>query len=195
MRFSDITARITNLITNELNYSDEKKEIITYAVETALLSVFGTLLLVVFGYLVNALEPAMMAALFGVLLRRVSGGAHFNTPLKCLLIGALIFTALGVLAKILVAYDLLNATFQMLILLVSFILVALLAPVDSDAKPIHSGKLRISLKISSLIFIGLSFLMITFTYDKLLNVSAILGLLYQSITLLPIFNRKGGDAL
>lgn len=195
MRFSDITARITNLITNELNYSDEKKEIITYAVETALLSVFGTLLLVVFGYLVNALEPAMMAALFGVLLRRVSGGAHFNTPLKCLLIGALIFTALGILAKILVAYDVLNATFQMLILLVSFILVALLAPVDSDAKPIHSGKLRISLKISSLIFIGLSFLMITFTYDKLLNVSAILGLLYQSITLLPIFNRKGGDAL
>ena len=195
MRFSDITARITNLITNELNYSDEKKEIITYAVETALLSVFGTLLLVVFGYLVNALEPAMMAALFGVLLRRVSGGAHFNTPLKCLLIGALIFTALGILAKILVAYDVLNATFQMLILLVSFILVALLAPVDSDAKPIHSGKLRISLKISSLIFIGLSFLMITFTHDKLLNVSAILGLLYQSITLLPIFNRKGGDVL
>lgn len=195
MRFSDITARITNLITNELNYSDEKKEIITYAVETALLSVFGTLLLVVFGYLVNALEPAMMAALFGVLLRRVSGGAHFNTPLKCLLIGALIFTALGILAKILVAYDVLNATFQLLILLVSFILVALLAPVDSVAKPIHSGKLRISLKISSLIFIGLSFLMITFTHDKLLNVSAILGLLYQSITLLPIFNRKGGDVL
>ncbi|MDI6878952.1 MAG: accessory gene regulator B family protein [Desulfitobacteriaceae bacterium] len=195
MTFSDITSRITNLIIKELNYSDEKKEIIAYAIETVLLSVFGTILLVIFGYLVDALEPAMIAALFGVLLRRVSGGAHFNTPLKCLLIGAVIYTAIGVLAKIIVANDLLNATFQMLILLVSLILVALLAPVDSDAKPIHSSKLKISLKVSSMIFIGLSFLMITFTHYKLLNVSAILGLFYQSITLLPIFNRKGGVIL
>ena len=80
-----------------------------------------------------------------------------------------------------------------MILLISFLLVAFLAPVDSEAKPIHSSSLKFKLKISSMVFIIVSYLIIHFVDSPVLSVSAILGVSYQSITLLPIFNRKGGE--
>lgn len=190
MNFSEISIKLTNLLTEELNYDAEKKEIISYAIETALLSISGTLLLILFSYALNVFRPAGIAAVFGVVLRRVSGGAHFDTPLKCLFAGAAIYTSLGLLATKIVYYNLTNQFILPVTLLISFIIVFLLAPVDSEAKPIHSERLRVILKISSLVFVILSILMVVFSHFQLVNVSAALGILYQTLTLLPIFNRK-----
>ena len=193
MNFSEnISNKLTGVITNELDYNEDKKEIIAYAVETALLFILGTFLMILLGYAVNALMPALVAAIFGGLLRRVSGGAHFNTPLKCLTIGSITYALIGVSAKKLVNYDLTNQAILIIILLVSFLLVAFLAPVDSESKPIHSSSLKVKLKISSIVFVFVSFLIISILDNKLVSVSAVLGVFYQSSTLLPIFNRKGG---
>ncbi len=193
MNFTEnISHKLTGFITNELNYNEDKKEIIAFAVETALLFILGTFLIILLGYALNALIPALVAAIFGGLLRRVSGGAHFDTPLKCLTIGAITYALIGVLAKKLVNYDLTNQVILIIILLVSFSLVAFLAPVDSESKPIHSSSLKVKLKISSMVFVVVSLLIISILDNKLVSVSAVLGVFYQSSTLLPIFNRKGG---
>ncbi|MDR3541274.1 MAG: accessory gene regulator B family protein [Desulfosporosinus sp.] len=189
----NISNRLTEVLTNELDYDEDKKEIIAYAIETALLSVLGALLIMLLGYAFNALIPALIAAIFGGSLRRVSGGAHFNTPLKCLTTSSIIYALIGVLTKKLVSYDLTNQSIQIFPLLVSFLLVAFLAPVDSESKPIHSSSLKVKLKISSMVFVIISFVIILFIDNKLLSVSAVLGVFYQSITLLPTFNRKGGE--
>ncbi|MFZ3131009.1 MAG: accessory gene regulator B family protein [Desulfosporosinus sp.] len=194
MNFSEyISNKLTKVITNELDYDDNNKEIIAYAVETALLFVLGSFLIILLGYAFKALAPTVIAAIFGGLLRRVSGGAHFNTPFKCLLIGAISYCFVGVLAKKLLEYNLTNQYILIFGLLVSFLLVAFLAPVDSEAKPIHSSSLKFKLKISSLIFIIISCLMIYFVDHPVFRVSAVLGVAYQSLTLLPILNRKGGE--
>ena len=189
----NISNKLTEIITNELNYSEDKKEIIAYAIENALLSVLGSFLIVLLGYAFNALMSAVFAAIFGGLLRRVSGGAHFNTPLKCMVFGSVSYGMIGVLVKQIIEYDLTNKYILMLTLLVSFLLIVFLAPVDSESKPIHSGSLKLKLKISSMVFILVSFLLISFVDNILVSVSAVLGVFYQSITLLPIFNRKGGE--
>ena len=194
MNFSEnISNKLTEVITNELDYNEDKKEIIAYSIETAILFVLGSLLIILLGYALNALLPAVFAAIFGGLLRRVSGGAHFNTPQKCLIFGSVIYSFIGVLAKQLVAYDFANQSILIIIMLVSFLLVAFLAPVDSESKPIHSSSLKVKLKISSMVFVIISCLIILFINNKLASVSAALGVFYQSITLLPIFNRKGGE--
>lgn len=193
MNFSIISEKLTKSLTEELDYSEDKKEVIAYAIETTFLSIIGTIMIVCLGYFLNVLIPAVIAAVFGGLLRRLSGGAHFNTPLKCLVFGALIYSSIGVLAKKLFIYESINQSILTLILLVSLLLVSLLAPVDSKAKPIHSRRLRIKLKISSMGFVLISLLLISVTDDPLINVSAVLGVLYQSITLLTIFNRNGGE--
>lgn len=194
MNFSEnISYKLTEVLTNELDYNEDKKEIISYAIETTLLFVVGSFLIILLGYAFKALMPAVIAAIFGGLLRRVSGGAHFNTPLKCLTVGAIIYSLIGVFAKKLLDYNLNNQYILIIILLISFLLVAFLAPVDSEAKPIHSSSLKFKLKISSMVFIIVSFLVISFVDNKLLSLSAVLGVAYQSLTLLPIFDRKGGE--
>ena len=194
MNFSEnISNKLTEVIANELNYSEDKKEIIVYAIETVLLFVLGLLSIFLLGFTLNALLPAFVAAIFGGLLRRVSGGAHFNTPLKCLTISSITYALIGVLTKQIVSYDLSNQPILIIILLISFILVAFLAPVDSESKPIRSSSLKVKLKISSMVFIIASYLLISFIDNKLISISAVLGVFYQSITLLPIFNRIGGE--
>ena len=194
MNFSkNISNKLTEVITNELNYSEDKKDIIAYAIETALLFALGSFLIILLGYAFNVLLPAVFAAIFGGLLRKLSGGAHFNTPLKCMFFGSITYGLIGVLVKQSIDYDLTNKYILIFSLLVSFLLVAFLAPVDSEAKPIYSRKLKIKLKISSMVFLIISYLLISFVDNKVFSISAVLGVFYQSITLLPMFNRKGGE--
>lgn len=192
MDISYISNKITNGITNELNYSEDKKEIIVYAIESIFLFILGGLLIILFGYSLNALIPTVIATAFGGLLRKVSGGAHFDAPLKCTVIGAIVYSSMGVMAKNLVSYDFIDKYVLLAILFVPFVLVAFLAPVDSESKPIHSSSLRLKLRISSILFVIFTFLMVAFSDNKLVSVSAVLGLFYQSVTLLPTFN-KGGE--
>jgi len=195
MNFSKkISNRLTDIITIELNYNEDKKEILAYAIETALLFMFGLFLIILLGYFLGALVSTAIAAIFGGILRRVSGGSHFDTPLKCLVFGSIAYSSLGVLAKMIVEYDLTNKHVLFLGLFISFLLVAVLAPVDSEAKPIHSSSLKFKLKISSMVLVIIAFLLISIVDSKLVVVSVVLGVVYQSLTLLPIFNRKGGES-
>ncbi|CDX04673.1 accessory gene regulator B [Desulfitobacterium sp. LBE] len=189
---TDLSNNLTNLITKDLDYDEDKKEIITYSIETSLLAIIGTLLLVLFAMIANVLKPALIAAFFGVLLRRVSGGAHFSTPTKCLVFGAVLYTLLGVLAETFVEYQVLHNYMIWLSLAISLLIVAYLAPVDSESKPIHSKSLRKKLKASSVGFVVIALIIGLVSADPLLNVSMCLGILYQSLTLLPLFNRGGG---
>ncbi|ACL18978.1 Accessory gene regulator B [Desulfitobacterium hafniense DCB-2] len=183
---------LTNIITKDLDYNEDKKEIIAYSIETSLLAVIGTLLLILFAFIANALKPALIAALFGVALRKVSGGAHFNTPTKCLIFGAIVYTLLGFLAQTLIKYQLNYDYLLWISLASSFLIVIILAPVDSDSKPIHSKRLRNNLKMLSIVLIIVALIIYKVSSEPLLIVSMCLGVLYQSLTLLPVFNRRGG---
>jgi len=194
MNFSEnISNKLTDVITNELNYNQDNKEIIAYAIETTLLFIQGFLFLIIIGYFFNALIPTVTAAISGGLLRKVSGGAHFDTPLKCLAFGSVVYISIGILVKNIVDYDLTNQYVLLFALCVSFLLIASLAPVDSESKPIHSKSFKLKLKISSMVFVVIAFLLVSFVNNKLVTVGVVLGVVYQSLTLLPTFNRKGGE--
>jgi len=192
MNFEGISHKLTHVLAKEADYSSEQKEIMAYAIETMLLSFVGAFLIVVIGYFLNALFSAVIAASFGGILRRLSGGAHFNTPTKCLVFGAIIYSLIGVLAQTMIDHHFVSQLGFMSILLLSFLIVAILAPVDSESKPIHSQSLKKKLRLGSLVFIGLSSFMVFISGSETLIVSATLGIMYQSLTLLPIFNQKRG---
>lgn len=193
MNFSVISKKLTESLTEELNYCDDRKEIIAYALETTFLSMIGTIMIVCLSYSLNVLKPALIAAVFGGLLRRVSGGAHFSTPNKCLVFGTLMYSCIGVLAKTISRFAPINQNILTIVLIISLLLTTLLAPVESEAKPIHSRSLKIKLKLSSMGFILISLFLISMTTESLIKVSAVLGILYQSMTLLPIFYKAGGE--
>lgn len=192
MSLNEVSNNLTNIITRDLNFDEDKKEIITYAIETSLLAILGALLLILFSLIVGALKAALISAVFGVLLRRFSGGAHFDSPTKCLVIGAIIYSALGVLGQKLVELNLEINYILWISLAIALGIVWILAPVDSENKPIHSKKLRRNLRGLSVSVVLISFVISIVSSNSLLNISMSLGVLYQSLTLLPIFNRWGG---
>ncbi|SDH22147.1 accessory gene regulator ArgB-like protein [Desulfosporosinus hippei] len=192
MNFSEnISNKLTEIITNELDLNSDKKEIIAYAIENLLLFLLGVSSLVLLGVFSNALMAILVAAAFGGLLRRVSGGAHFNTPSKCLVFGSFIYTSIGILAKKMVEYKLFSSEDALYIILsICLIMIVLLAPVDSESKPINSIHFKRNLKMLSIVFIIMTFIVVYLTENLLFSVSAVMGVFYQCVTLLPIFNKK-----
>ncbi|MFZ7103529.1 MAG: accessory gene regulator ArgB-like protein [Peptococcaceae bacterium] len=190
MSYLKISEFFSNQITKDLDYDEEKKEIITYSIEMIFLQAFGFVLIVALASLFNALLPAAIAAIFGAFLRKLSGGAHFDSATKCLVFGAVIYTVVGVGAKNLINISFWNNNVNLLLIFISFLIVGILAPVDSKAKPIRSISFKRKLKISSLVFIAVSLLIIIVIDSLLLRTSIALGIAYQSLTLLPIFNKE-----
>lgn len=190
MNLSEVSEYISNVLTEELDYSNDKKEIVAYGIESVILTIIGFLAILLLAFFFKAVIPTVIAALFGGFLRRVSGGAHFDTPLKCLTFGAIIYSLLGVIAKEIIIYDLYTTTAALLILVLSLIVIVLFAPVDCEAKPIHSLSFRRKLKIASVGFVVLTMGVALLNNNALVNTSAVLGIGYQTMTLLPVFNKK-----
>lgn len=193
MNLSLISNKVSSLITKDLDYSEDKQEIIAYAVETILLFIIGGLFIILLGYALKALLPTIIAATFGGLLRKFSGGAHFNTPYKCLIFGAVVYSCIGVITINLVTNSFFSIYFLLIILFAAFLIVSLYAPVDSASKPIHSRTLRSKLKRLSMLFVCITFILAAVVNNRIFAVSAVLGVFYQSITLLPSFNKRGGE--
>ncbi|MDK2824252.1 MAG: accessory regulator [Clostridia bacterium] len=189
MNLSCLSKVIAEYITNETKYDEEKKEIIEYAIETLLLTIFGFILILLVSSFLNALVPAVIAAIFGGVLRKVSGGAHFNSPMKCLTFGAITYSLIGVIANKLLELNISNSIL-ILILFLSLFIVLMFAPVDSDAKPIHSTILKKKLKISSSLVVILAIILVFINNLEIFEISMTLGIFYQTITLLPFFNIR-----
>jgi accessory gene regulator B len=136
INLSEISQRLSDTITEELNYSEDQKEIVAYGIESVFLTVLGFLAILFVAFFLNVLFPAAIAAIFGGLLRKVSGGAHFGTPFKCLVFGAVVYSLLGVIAKEIIRYDLYSIYTVLMVLVFSLVLVRVYAPVDCESKPI-----------------------------------------------------------
>ncbi len=190
MNISEVSERLAHSISTELDYSDDKKEIVAYGIESLMLTVIGFLAVLLLALPFYALVPAAIAAISGGALRKLSGGAHFNTPLKCLVFGAVVYTLLGVTANQIIKYDLYSTGLSFLVLISCLVIVAILAPVDCESKPIHSSRFRRKLRIVSIIYVVFICGVILFSNNILLNTGAVLGIVYQTITLLPVFNKK-----
>lgn len=190
MDLSQISQRISNSITEELNYSEDQKEMVTYGLESAFLTLIGFISILAVAFLFDALFPATIAAISGGFLRKLSGGAHFDTPSKCLAFGAIVYSLIGLIANKIIFFNLYSHMIFILGLVLSLIIVSVYAPVDCEAKPIHSRSFRQKLKAASITFVLLSLMTIIISDNYLVNTSAVLGISYQTITLLPVFNNK-----
>jgi accessory gene regulator B len=188
MSYSKLSERTAARIAAELNYDNEKRQIIAYSIENLLLTTVGFVAILAFGAVFGTALYSGIAAAFGGLLRRMSGGAHFDTPVKCLTFGTVVYGIAGVLSKRLLAT--IYSPIFIIFLCVSLILVLFYAPVDSKAKPIRSESFRRKLKLSSIAFVLISVLFVVFSESNVIKASIVFGIFYQSLTLLPSFNRE-----
>ncbi|ADY55046.1 Accessory gene regulator B [Syntrophobotulus glycolicus DSM 8271] len=185
---------MSNLLSSSLDLNEEKEEELTYGFELIFLAVIGTASILLAAYFLDTLLLTALTLLFGGGLRKLSGGAHAGSAFKCLAIGTVVYAFLGLSAKSLIAYNLAGSTLNLVILLLCLPVVAILAPVDCPAKPIHSRSFRRKLKSVSIAFVLVTSILVFLSQNIILGTSAALGIAYQTVTLLPLFNlRKGGS--
>lgn len=194
MSYSKFSENAAKNISTELGFDTEKQQVIAYSIESLLLTVVGFISIVIFGTLFGAALPAAVAAVSGGFLRRLSGGAHAKTATRCLIFGTLGYGALGILSKVIFQTMKANVNIKLLSLglFISLIIVIIYAPVDCAAKPIASQNLRKKLRIASITFILILLILILLIRNPIIQMAVTFGVLYQAITLLPIFNKKRG---
>lgn len=194
-----VSERIAEKVSEQLNYDNEKKEVIqygTYALLQTLISIISVLILgLALGVAVNSLVFLFTASI----LRKYSGGAHSESPNTCTALGIIMSISIGLILK---AKFFLNLEFFIIVIstiivfVFSYFVIYKYAPVDSPNKPIKTDKKKkrmrkesfkiLTIYLSIIIIGSILFYKFNLLILKPLIISILLGVLWQSITLLRI---------
>lgn len=192
MSYSRPSLKISEYLAAEMNYDEEIRSILAYALDSIFLTMGGFITIWVFGIFLGVFRQTLVAAIAGGVLRLFSGGTHCSTPLKCMLTGTVLYTFVGWgAANIYVLRpDKFVLSVSMYILaMVSLIIVAKYAPVDSPAKPIVSVDYRNKLHKSSIIITLVLITMMLINYQTIWEITISGGLFMQALSLLPRFQE------
>lgn len=197
----NISKLIAEKVSSELNYDNERKEIIqygTYALIQTLISIISVLIL---GLVFNIALEALIFLFTASILRKYSGGAHSESSNVCTLLGIIISICIGFLIKS-SFFAKMNFELVVFIGIVIFVfgyfIVFKFAPVDTKNKPIKTEKKKKRMKKGSLkiltIYLFIEVLIIILYYNsgwslaKPVMLSIIFGVAWQCMTLTYIGN-------
>ncbi|HBZ6546876.1 TPA: accessory gene regulator AgrB [Clostridium perfringens] len=197
----NISKLIAEKVSSELNYDNERKEIIqygTYALIQTLISIISVLIL---GLVFNIALEALIFLFTASILRKYSGGAHSESSNVCTLLGIIISICIGFLIKS-SFFAKMNFELVVFIGIVIFVfgyfIVFKFAPVDTKNKPIKTEKKKKRMKKGSLkiltIYLFIEVLSIILYYNsgwglaKPVMLSIIFGVAWQCMTLTYIGN-------
>lgn len=176
-------------LAREAGLNPNQEQVIKYSISILSTTFFGYIAIGVIGALNGFFVPSLVAVFSTSFLRMFSGGAHASTPLRCVMIGAGIFPALGWVSSLIPSSWI--PVLLGLTVLAGSVLLGLFAPADTPAKPIESKLQRKRLKIISFSLLYLwGFLIWLLTSWEgsrvdLIN-SSILGVIWQVFSITPL---------
>ncbi|MBS4025775.1 MAG: accessory gene regulator B family protein [Clostridia bacterium] len=177
-------------LNNELQTGEKANvEVLHFGLRLIFHSAVNYGLIFVLAHILGIFAETVAAVLMGSILKVFSGGAHLNSPAKCILFGTVIYLLMGKLAQWLGVSLGLSFPFWLLIGVVVFISVGTFAPAPAKNKPIRTlvqgRKLRNISRLVAGMALGMTFFMILAGIHESLFYGVLLGLLWQSISLWP----------
>ncbi|MCF8011801.1 MAG: accessory gene regulator B family protein [Clostridiales bacterium] len=151
MSYLGYSIKFARFLVSKTGQSQEKEEILAYAVEVLTLNLLNILCTVFLGFLLGVLQNTLICFFTASILRLFAGGAHSNSPWRCTAITALIFPLMGITGAKLALLE--NFSVYILLILsalISALTLYRLAPVDSPSAPVISTTRRKRLKTLSL---------------------------------------------
>lgn len=146
----NLCIKVTEIISKELGYDEDKKAVINYGI-FAIIQVTLSIVSIVFLGLIFGVAMEALIILFSIsILRQASGGAHASTPSSCLIIGTVYSLAGALICKNLNISAELMIIVGVVIFFLAYFILWRLAPVDSIAKPINNNLKRHALKKKSI---------------------------------------------
>lgn len=164
---------------------DEVIEVLQYGLEGFLGDFIKSLIILTIGILFNILIPAIFIMLAFCTLRLLAGGFHMDNYSKCLSTGSILFLVPAWFIQYYNSYLTVNYKFIMISILISFIIVYMYAPVDSENKPLTNND-KIKYKFKSLFYVYVLANILVLISNNLIKVSILTGLIIELFTITPI---------
>ncbi len=188
---------IATRIGNTLDMDKGKIDVLEYGAFGILQTVLSLIAFVIFGLVFNVLPEILVISFAASVLRKYTGGVHASSPLRCIVMGVMIFGIFSLIAKYVAGnMTILPMCFVVLVcFLAAFAAVKIYAPVDSVKKPIKDPSKRARLRKQAfvllfiLLLVTLGLLAVTY-FDNDLNLgnfifSICIAIIWQVFTLLP----------
>ncbi|HGG0417740.1 TPA: accessory gene regulator ArgB-like protein [Clostridium sporogenes] len=191
-----VSNKIGNKISSNLNLDKDTEEIITYGAFAVLQTLWAFLCVIILGVIFNVLVESIIIVLTIAIFRKYSGGIHANSPNKCAIFGAFICVGLSLFVKnISIDFNLTFIGIFIFTFFCSYYTIYKFVPVDTKNKPIENKEEKLRLKKCSFLIIGILFLIeillilfyLKYKYNTLIYYGncIIMGVVWQSFTLTP----------
>lgn len=179
-----ISALLSEEIGLRLNSSDNEREIYAYSIEV-LLSLFINLIILSFtAYVLKKPVELLIFIIFFSGLRSFAGGYHAKTHLECISLSFCLFIISALSSIYLKEY---GKVILFLGVLFSLIMIFLLAPTETENKPLSERERKKYKKISRIIVIILSLLAICLYFTRevtgFLYITAAVSMSAESVSL------------
>jgi len=174
--------------------SGKDEEVLLFALRLVKTSVMGYTLLFIVSWIFGVWQYAFAAGITAALFRVFAGGAHASAPIRCSIIGAVVFTSIGLAVN---GFYSGMSIYQFAVLLAAVFLVSLYmfylyVPADTPGKPITSKVQRAYLRVISFSLLVMWSAAVCYVFvnsralfvEKLV-VASVGGLCWQAFTLTP----------
>ena len=163
-------------------YDETRLAEIRYGLEAFYLNITKLILIIILSTVFDTTKYTLLFFIFNLPIRCVSFGFHANTSFQCLIISTLAFILIPLLAD----YFLLHVVTKCIIYFCLAIGFWILAPKDTEKKPIVNNKKRFWLKIVSVLIVIIYFCLTLFIRNNLVINLITLALATQFIMVSPI---------
>lgn len=186
-----INHKVASYMKNELNLDSDNEEIIAFSLELLFFTLTNITLVLLVSWLIGSFRESLLVLAVIFILKSFSGGAHCSSAFRCTLLSILLIPSFGKLSKFLghFANEKSIILFSIFCFLFSLIIVSMLAPVDSPAKPITSVKHKRNLRILSFLFLlflaAIQFFLIKFKPNNTVStaIAINISIFWQSLML------------
>jgi len=188
-----IGSRIIGKVAEQHHLNCEDTEVVLFGFNLLMNSILGLGAIFIVAYILGIIPTVLAVTITSVIFRAFTGGAHANSPIKCIVFGAIIFNALGIIAvrisNIILETNSLGI-FAIVIFGTAAISFFIFAPADTPGKPIATKVQRNKLRLLSFIFLIIwGTFMVCFrgaTMYEHFVIASCIGLFWQSVSLWPV---------
>lgn len=192
MSYLPISRKWAHNLAASHNLSEEKEEILAYSIELLVLNLANLVLTLLVGYLIGAFFETSLCVLTILVFRQIAGGAHSDSPWRCLLITVTILPLLGYIAKVLALKgQYFQDVLTIIVAILSFAMFYLFAPADTPKAPVSNKRKKFFKKVSFLV-LAISLLAVyllhfsSFVVKNNIQMSVTLALFWISFILSPL---------
>jgi len=187
-----ISHSIAYYLSSELDYDNDKKEVLSYGLQILLGTSLKIISILVAAYLLKIFQTTLISLVSFVMFRLIIGGTHYDTYNKCFLASAIFVIILGLLGEMI---ELKQITILILVVLVyiqALISTIIWIPAGTEKKMIKNKDLRIKMKIKAIILATIWLVLILLINDFAFSkyaFSSILGVFLAFLFVTPLAYR------